>query len=150
VAENPTTRLVRAPLDLVRLIGEVAGPAHGALVVFLGTVRDQHEGRPVRGIDYSAYPAMAEEILARIERELGLLHGARVRVEHRLGELAVGEASIAIAVSAPHRAAAYDASRQTLERVKTEAPIWKRELYRDGGAAWREVEPLRPPFSDET
>jgi molybdopterin synthase catalytic subunit len=150
VAERPASHLVAVPLDLARLVGEVAAPAHGALVVFLGTVRDHHQGRPVRGIDYSAYPAMAEEVLARIERELGALHGARVRIEHRLGELAVGEASIAIAVSAPHRAAAYDASRQTLERVKTEAPIWKRELYRDGGAAWREVEPLRPPPSDES
>lgn len=150
MADRPVTHLVSAPLDLARLIGEVASPAHGALVVFLGTVRDHHEGRAVRGIDYSAYPAMAEEILARIEHELGLLHGARVRVEHRLGELGVGEASIAIAVSAPHRAAAYEASRRALERVKSEVPIWKRELYRDGGAAWREVEPLRPPPSDAT
>jgi molybdopterin synthase catalytic subunit len=148
VAEPSSVHLGAAPLDLARLTAEVADPAHGAIVTFVGTVRDHHEGRPVRGIVYSAYPAMAETLLTRIERELGSQHGARVRIEHRLGELSVGEASIAIAVSAPHRAAAYEASRQALERVKTEVPIWKRELYRDGGEAWREVEPLAPPASE--
>jgi molybdopterin synthase catalytic subunit len=150
VAEPTPVHLVARPLDLERLTAEIADPAHGAIVAFVGTVRDHHEGRPVRGIVYSAYPAMAEALLARIERELGSLHGARVRIEHRLGELGVGEASIAIAVSAPHRAAAYDASRRALERVKTEVPIWKRELYRDGGEAWREVEPLGPASPDAT
>lgn len=150
MAEPPAVHLVATPLDLGRLTAEVAEPACGAVVVFLGTVRDHHEGRPVRGIVYSAYPAMAEALLDRIERELGSLHGARVRIEHRLGELGVGEASIGIAVSAPHRAAAYEASRRALERVKTEVPIWKRELYRDGGEAWLEVEPLGPAASEAT
>jgi molybdopterin synthase catalytic subunit len=97
----------------------------------------------VRAIDYTAYRVMAEERLRTIERELAARHGARVRIAHRLGELEVGEPSVAIAISAPHRAAAYDANREALERIKREVPIWKRELYADGGSSWREVEPLQ-------
>lgn len=135
-------RLVAAALDVGGLIAEVAIAAHGAVVLFVGTVRDRHQGRAVVGIEYTAYRTMAEERLRRIERELAAEHGCRVRIAHRLGELRTGEASIVIAVSAPHRAAAYDANRAALERVKREVPIWKRELYADGGASWREVEPL--------
>jgi molybdopterin synthase catalytic subunit len=135
--------LVDAPLDVARLAREVAGPDHGAGVSFVGTVRDHHQGRPVRAILYTAYAAMAESRLGRIELEIGQLHGVRIRIQHRLGELPAGEASIAIAVSAPHRAAAYDANRLALERVKREVPIWTRELYADGDASWREIEPLR-------
>ena len=138
------TSLVEGVLDVAALVAEIASPAHGASVVFVGTVRDRHEGRSVRGIHYSAYARMAERQLQRIERELALAHGARVRIQHRLGELQVGEASIVIATSAAHRAAAYDANRLALERVKHEVPIWKRELYAGGAAAWREIEPLRP------
>jgi molybdopterin synthase catalytic subunit len=135
--------LVEHPLVAAALVAEVASPAHGASVVFVGTVRDRHEGRPVRGIHYSAYARMAERQIERIERELSAAHGARVRIQHRLGELEVGAASIVIACSAPHRAAAYDANRAALERVKREVPIWKRELYADGSESWREVEPLQ-------
>ena len=141
----PLLHLVDGPIDIRRLVAEVLFAAHGAQVLFVGTVRDHHGGRPVRGIVYSAYARMAEDLLGRIEAELAAPHGARIRIQHRLGELAVGEASIAIAVSAPHRAAAYEANREALERVKREVPIWKRELYRDGGEAWREVESLNPP-----
>lgn len=135
-------RLLDTPIDALELLKDVAAPGHGATVLFVGTVRNQHEGRPVRAIDYTAYRAMAEERLRAIERELAVAHGARVRIAHRLGELEVGDPSVAIAVSAPHRAAAYDANREALERIKHEVPIWKRELYADGGASWREVEPL--------
>lgn len=136
-------QLVDAALDAAALLQEVAAPGHGATVLFVGTVRDRQGDRAVRAIDYTAYRSMAEDRLRAIETQLAAAHGARVRIVHRLGELQVGEASIAIAVSSPHRAAAYEASRQALERVKREAPIWKRELYADGGESWREVEPLR-------
>ncbi len=136
-------RLLDAPLEVVELLKDIAAPGHGATVLFVGTVRNQHDGRAVRGIDYTAYRPMAEERLRLIERELAAAHGARVRIAHRLGELEVGEPSVAIAISAPHRAAAYDANREALERIKREVPIWKRELYADGGSSWREVEPLR-------
>jgi molybdopterin synthase catalytic subunit len=140
-----TSHLVAGPLDVEALTKEIASPAHGAQVLFVGTVRDSHRGRAVRGIRYTAYEPMAESLLGRIERELAATHGARVRIQHRLGELAVGDASIVIAISAPHRAAAYDANRAALERVKREVPIWKRELYTDGGEGWLETEPLTPP-----
>lgn len=135
--------LTAAALDGAALLAEVGASGHGALVLFAGTVRDRHAGRTVRGITYSGYAAMAETVLQRIEAELGDKHGARVRVVHRLGALAVGEVSILIAVGAPRRDAAYAASREALERVKAEAPIWKREHYEDGDSAWREEEALR-------
>lgn len=113
-------------------------------MLFLGTVRDQHEGRAVAGIDYSAYEPMAERALQRIAAELeSVTPGLRVAIVHRLGSLAVGDASVAIAASSPRRGGAQEATRVALERVKREVPIWKRERYADGGTAWREEEALR-------
>ena len=135
--------LTREPLDPARALAAVASPAAGAVVLFLGTVRNDHRGRAVAGIDYSAYEPMAERTLARIEGELmAATPGLRLAIAHRLGELGVGEASIAIAASSPRRAAAQEAAKAALERVKREAPIWKRERYADGGAEWREEEAL--------
>jgi molybdopterin synthase catalytic subunit len=113
------------------------------VVVFLGTVRDNHAGKPVEKLTYSAYRAMALEGLRRIVEDLeAAAPGLRAAIVHRLGEVPVGEASVVIAVASPHRAAAYEASRTALERLKAEIPIWKREHYADGGVAWREEEPL--------
>jgi molybdopterin synthase catalytic subunit len=112
-------------------------------------VRDRHDGRAVVGIDYSGYEPMAEGALARIERELtSATPGLRLAIVHRLGELAVGEASVAIAASSVRRGAAQEAVRVALERVKREVPIWKRERYADGGEAWREEELLVVPTSN--
>jgi len=138
--------LTNGPLESERLLADVASAARGATVLFLGTVRDRHEGREVIGIEYSAYEAMAERVLARIEAELAAeAPELTVRIVHRLGALAVGEASIPIAAASPRRDAAFGAARRALERVKAEAPIWKRERYADGSAEWREVEPLARP-----
>jgi len=140
------TRLIDLPLDVPAMLAEVADPACGAQAVFIGTVRncnDPEEGRDVVAIEYSAYAAMAEKVLSRIAAELEAgAPGLRVALCHRLGRLAVGEASIAIVAASPRRDAALAAVRSALERVKSEAPIWKRELYADGGARWREDEPL--------
>ncbi len=140
----PRTRLVDGPIDARALERAVADPACGAVLLFLGTVRDHHRGRQVARLDYSAYRPMAGAALERIAAELS---SARERlavgIVHRLGEVPVGEASVAIAVSSPHRAAAYEASREALERLKREVPIWKREHYADGEVVWREEEPLR-------
>jgi len=136
--------LRHAPLAAQALVAEVAGPGRGAAVLFVGTVRDDHAGRPVTGILYSGYEAMAERVLTEIERDLAAGEpGLAVRIVHRLGELAVGEASIVIAAASPRRDAAFAATRRALERVKSEAPIWKLERYADGGTAWREEETLR-------
>ena len=134
--------LVTAPLDPARLLAEVADPANGAAILFVGTVRDMNEGRPVTGIDYSAYASMAERELARILDEAVSRFGTtHLVVEHRIGTLAVGEASVAIAVAHPRRAAAYDASRFVIEELKRRVPVWKREHYTDGTREW--VDPTR-------
>jgi molybdopterin synthase catalytic subunit len=137
------TGLVDQPIDVAALLAAVAAPERGAVVLFLGTVRDRQAGRGVERITYTAYRALAARVLATIAADLEAAHaGLAVALVHRLGELAVGEASVAIATGAAHREAAYEANRRALERIKSEAPIWKLEHYADGSAAWREEEPL--------
>ena len=139
-------RLVDGPLDVAAAVASVASPRRGAVVTFLGTVRDHHQGRPVERLTYDAYRPMAETVLARITAELEAEHdGLAAVILHRLGEVPAGAPSVVIAVASPHRAAAYEASRTALERLKREVPIWKREHYADGGTAWREEEPLVSP-----
>lgn len=125
------------------VVRRVAGPRRGATSVFIGTVRNHHGGRPVEGLDYQAYESMAEAVLRRIVEELEAADpDLRVAVVHRLGAVPVGEASVVIAAASPHRDAATTATRTTLERLKREVPIWKRERYADGSEVWREEEPL--------
>lgn len=135
--------LVDGPIDTGQAVTAVSGPGRGAVVIFLGTVRDHHADRPVEKLTYSAYRPMALEGLRRIVADLEATHqDLRATIVHRLGEVPVGEASVVIAIGSPHRAAAYEASRTALERLKAEIPIWKREHYADGEATWREEEPL--------
>lgn len=144
-------RLTSEPLDAERITARVTSPGRGAVLVFLGTVRDHHAGRPVERLTYSAYRPMAERRLATIVSELEAAgEELGVAIVHRLGEVPAGEASVVIAVASPHREAAYRASRRALERLKAEVPIWKREHYADGEARWREEEPLREPVPDGT
>lgn len=134
--------LVREPIDLAALLQEVSDAASGATTLFVGTVRDVNDARPVTGIDYTAYESMAERELGRIAQEAVERFGTtHVVVEHRLGYLTLAEASIAIAVSHPRRGAALDASRYVIEEVKKRVPIWKREHYADGTLEW--VDPTR-------
>lgn len=122
------------PTDLVERVGD---PASGAVVLFLGVVRDHADGRPVTGMTYEAYQEMATSVLEAIAREAaGRLGTERVAVAHRVGDLAVGEVSVAIAVSSAHREAAYDASRYVIEAIKVRLPVWKHEHYADGDSAW--------------
>jgi molybdopterin synthase catalytic subunit len=134
--------IVQLPLDPSRLLAEVASPANGAAVLFVGTVRETNDGRAVTGIDYSAYAGMAERELGDIAREACERFGTRhVVVEHRVGTLGLGEASVAIAVAHARRAQAYEASRWVIEEIKRRVPIWKREHYLDGTREW--VDPTR-------
>ena len=130
-------RLTRDPIDTESLRLAVAGPAHGALLLFLGVVREVNDGRAVTGIEYSAYEPMAqrelEAIVAETEAEFAPVS---VAVIHRLGELGLEEASVGIAVAHPHRGAAYDASRRVIEELKRRVPIWKAEHYADGTREW--------------
>jgi len=136
--------IAEGPIDVDAVVASVSGPDCGAVVVFVGTVRDQHQGRPVEKLTYTGYPAMTLSGFDRITADLEAAHpGLRAAIVHRLGEVPLGEASVVIAVASPHRPAAYEASRTALERLKAEIPIWKREHYADGKAVWREEEPLR-------
>jgi len=126
--------LVTQRLSVDALLAAVQGPERGGTCVFLGTVRSEDD---VTGIEYSAYDQMA---IAEIERMLGEARErwpeARVALQHRVGLIPVGEASIAIAAAAPHRDAAFAACRYVIEEVKKRLPVWKKELRGDGRATW--------------
>jgi molybdopterin synthase catalytic subunit len=134
--------IVERPLDPAAVLAEVASAGSGASTLFVGTVRDVNDGRAVVGIDYSAYGPMAERELAAVVAEAAQRFGTdRIVVEHRIGTLGLGEASIVIAVSHARRAAAMDAQRYLIEQAKLRVPIWKREHYADGTREW--VDPTR-------
>jgi molybdopterin synthase catalytic subunit len=129
--------LVEREIDLASVLAEVQRSANGATVLFVGTVRDVNDGRAVEGMEYTAYHAMAARELDAIVREaVERFATSDVVVEHRLGELALGDASVVIAVAHSHRGAAYDASRYVIEQLKQRVPIWKLEHYADGTREW--------------
>lgn len=131
------TALVERPIDSAALFAEVSNVSNGATVLFAGTVRDVNDGRAVSGIEYSAYASMAALELGRIADETAKRFGTEdIVVEHRIGELALGDTSVAIAVAHPRRAAAFDAARHVIEQIKIRVPIWKLEHYRDGTREW--------------
>jgi len=129
--------LVHGPIDIASLAATVAKDSNGATAIFVGNVRSSNEGRPVTGIEYSAYDEMAEREMESILSEAGKKFGvADASIEHRLGTLRVGEASIGVAVAHPHRGAALDALRYIVDETKRRAPIWKLEHYTDGSREW--------------
>jgi molybdopterin synthase catalytic subunit len=129
--------VVAEPLDAARILAETLSPEDGAALLFWGVVRNENDGRAVTRLEYHAYEAMAERELLRIADEARERWGTGdIRVVHRIGLLEVGEASIAIAVAAPHRGEAYEASRYVIEQVKQRVPVWKREGYVEGAHEW--------------
>ena len=131
------TAIVESPIDVARLIARVSNHSNGAILTFVGTVRELNDGRGVTGMEYSAYRSMAERELVDIAREAVEQFGSDdIAIEHRLGTLDLGEASVAIAVGHAHRGAAYDASRYLIEQLKKRVPIWKLEHYVDGTREW--------------
>jgi molybdopterin synthase catalytic subunit len=139
---TPLLAIGRAPLSLEPLIEAVTGRdragSDGAVVTFLGLVRNHHVGRHVHYLEYEAYEPLALTAFARIADEArDRWPGAQLAVHHRVGRLEIGETSVAIAASSPHRADAYAACRYAIERVKQIAPIWKREYF-EGGEMWIE------------
>ncbi|GAC1655666.1 MAG: molybdenum cofactor biosynthesis protein MoaE [Gemmatimonadaceae bacterium] len=138
------TTVVERPLDPSAILEEVSAPANGATVLFVGTVREMNAGRPVVGVDYSAYGEMARsELDAIVGQASARYETAHIVVEHRVGALDVGEASVVIAVAHPRRAQAFDAARFVIEALKQRVPIWKRERYADGTREW--TDPTRAP-----
>ena len=130
-------RLTSEPIDHAALTEMVRRPACGALVTFLGTVRDLTDGRQTVALDYEAHASMAEKKLAEIEQQTRERWPVgEMAMVHRLGYLEVGEVSVAVAVSCPHRAEAFEACRFAIERLKEFVPIWKKENWADGSTEW--------------
>jgi molybdopterin synthase catalytic subunit len=128
--------LTASPIDLPSLLLE-ARPSDGGLCLFVGVVRDQNEGRPTTAIDYEAYGSMAEAEMGRLCEALASeFPRVRIRMQHRIGRLAVGEASVAILATSPHRSDAFAACRAAIDRLKTTVPIWKKEHHPDGSSDW--------------
>jgi MoaE-MoaD fusion protein len=133
--ETELFRIQSEPLDPRAVEALVADPAAGAIVTFIGTVRDQARGRSVIRLDYEAYAPAAEAMLRQIGDEVRQRWGlGRLAIVHRVGSLTVGEASVIISVASPHRDAAFEACRYAIERIKEIVPIWKKEHYNDGEA----------------
>jgi molybdopterin synthase catalytic subunit len=130
-------RLTPDPIDYLALTEAVRRPDCGAVVTFLGTVRDLTDGRMTVALDYEAYPGMAETKMAEIERDTRERWPVgELLMVHRTGHLPVGEVSVAVAVSCPHRAQAFEACRHAIDRLKELVPIWKKENWADGGTEW--------------
>jgi molybdopterin synthase catalytic subunit len=143
------TWLTRQPIDPSAILAQVGGPEDGAAVLFIGTVRAENDGRPVNGMRYEAYQTMAERELAAIVSAVRERTGvARVVAVHRTGELEVGEVSVAVAASAPHRSAAFEAARDVIEEIKRRLPVWKHEHYTTGEARW--LDGVEPPVKSES
>jgi molybdopterin synthase catalytic subunit len=132
------TAITSSILDIAALIRIVEAPGVGAVATFLGLVRDHNQGRRVLYLVYEAYEPLAERALGRILEESSERWPSVVlAVHHRIGKLAIGEASVAIAAASPHRADAFAACRYAIERVKQIVPIWKHEYF-EGGDVWIE------------
>lgn len=129
-------KVTEAPLSLDEAYAAVTRPDCGAVALFVGTVRNHHDGKSVRSLSYTAFKEMAEKEFAKIEAEIRARWpvGA-VYMAHRTGKLEIGDASVILAVSSGHRAEAFDACRHAIETLKKTAPIWKEEFY-DEGKAW--------------
>jgi molybdopterin synthase catalytic subunit len=129
-------RVTDKPIHLQELVDFVTDPEAGAVATFIGTTRNNNEGRRVIALDYEAYPEMAEKELARLGEEASKKWRiCRMAIVHRVGPVRITEPSVMIAVSAAHREAAFTACRFAIEEIKRTVPIWKKEVY-EGGEIW--------------
>ncbi len=131
-----------AELSVDEVVGRLADPAVGAVSAFVGVVRGVTDGRQVSYLEYEAYPEMAEQTLRQIGDEIRERWNTirEVAIVHRLGRLEIGERSVVIALSAAHRQETFAAIRYAIDRLKEIVPIWKKEVWADGGAQWRSEE----------
>ena len=137
VSQPVLVRISAEPLSVDEALGFVADPAAGGTCVFVGTVRDRSEAGDVTGLHYEAWDDLARQRLGEIAAEmLDRWPLRKVAILHRTGDLAVGEASVVVACSAPHRAEAFEACRHGIERLKEDVPIWKKEALVSGEAEW--------------
>jgi MoaE-MoaD fusion protein len=129
-------RLTAGPVNMTSVVVAVVDERAGAIATFLGTVRAQSRGREVTALEYEAYEEMAEDVMAEIAADVTERYDlCKVAITHRLGRVEVGETSVAIAVSAPHRQDALAACADVIEALKARVPLWKKELY-EGGEEW--------------
>jgi len=140
-------RLTKERIDPAKVLKSVGDPGAGAVVMFLGTVRDNSEAGRVDKIEYEAYEPMAEKRLAETEADVMRRWPAtaKMKIMHRVGRLSIGDISVAVAVSSPHRAEAFEACRHAIETIKHDVPIWKRERLADGREVWVDGVPLMSP-----
>jgi molybdopterin synthase catalytic subunit len=143
--------LTHDPIDYQALTESVRSNQSGAVVLFLGTVRELTEGRRTVALDYEGYPPMAqtklEELEAAARRRWPI---DRVAIVHRLGHLELGEISVAVAVSCPHRRQAFEAGQFLIDELKASVPIWKQENWDDGTKEWiHPVDEKKPPLDDK-
>lgn len=124
------------PLSVDEVLAAVADPAAGGTAVFLGTVRDEDHGRGVTRLSYSAHPSAEEELRRVAEKVAADFPVRKVAALHRVGELAIGDVAVVVAVSCPHRAEAFAACRRLIDDLKATVPIWKHQLFTDGDAEW--------------
>jgi molybdopterin synthase catalytic subunit len=137
VSQAVLVRISAEPLSVDEALGFVGDPGAGGTCVFVGTVRDRSDAGDVTGLHYEAWDDLADQRLAEIAAEM--MDGwplRKVAILHRTGDLAVGEASVVIACSAPHRAEAFEACRRGIEGLKGDVPIWKKERLTSGEAQW--------------
>jgi molybdopterin synthase catalytic subunit len=135
--------LVRAAIDVGKLITEASRPDCGAVSLFIGNSRDHSEGHRVLRLEYEAYEPMALAALEQLERDARKrFEIAACRIVHRLGEVPLAEASVAVVVAAAHRQPAFDACQWAMNELKRSAPIWKKEFFAEGGAEWVKGTPL--------
>ncbi len=130
-------RVTDAPLSVDEVLAAVTDPGAGGTCVFIGTVRDHSKAGDVTGLRYEAYDELALSRLQELADEMaGRWPVKKVAIVHRIGDLVVGEASVVVACSAPHRADAFEACRHGIERLKEDVPIWKKEVLVDGETHW--------------
>ena len=129
------------PLSIDEVVAAVRHESAGAIALFIGVVRDHHDGKPVQRLDYEAYRALAVRQLREVVETLMATHaGARVAAVHRVGELAVGDFAVVVAASSAHRDAAFTLCRSAIDRIKESVAIWKKEWSPDGSAQWVNLE----------
>ena len=127
--------IVQTPINVEQVMRDIATPRSGGIDLFVGTVRNHSHGKRVRQLEYSAYVPMAEKIMGEIEQELARKWTIdKVVLVHRIGVLQIGDVAVVTAVSAAHRAAAFEACRYAIDRVKAIVPIWKKEYFEEGSA----------------
>lgn len=132
--------LTREPIDTLTLRKQVLQGSDGAIVDFVGVVRNNTKGRPTRYLDYECYEPMALSVMTEIGESIAASHAiGRIAMVHRLGRMEIGEASVAIVVAAPHRKPAFEAALEGINRLKKLVPIWKKEYFEDG-EVWVEGE----------